>query len=85
MSTPPFYASPLKLSVIGLTAAGMRIEHNASVLHLTGRSIPGLYAAGECTGGVIGDVYVGSGNALASTTVFGRVAGRTAAAAALGR
>ena len=84
VSTPPFYASPLKLSIFGLTAAGVRIDHNASVLHQTGRSIPGLFAAGECTGGVIGDVYVGSGNALASATVFGRVAGRMAAATALG-
>jgi succinate dehydrogenase/fumarate reductase flavoprotein subunit len=31
---------------------------------------------------VLGDVYVGSGNALASALVFGRVAGRSAAHAA---
>jgi fumarate reductase flavoprotein subunit len=38
-----------------------------------------LFAAGECVGGVLGDVYVGSGNALANALVFGRVAGRSAA------
>jgi predicted oxidoreductase len=83
VSTPPFYASPLKLYIFGLTATGVRIDHDASVLHETSRSIPGLYAAGECTGGVLGDIYVGSGNSLANCTVFGRVAGRSAAAHAL--
>lgn len=83
VSTPPYYASPLALSFMGVTGAGVRIDHEASVLHQTGRSIPGLFAAGECTGGVLGDIYVGSGNSLASCTVFGRVAGRNAAAYAL--
>jgi succinate dehydrogenase/fumarate reductase flavoprotein subunit len=83
VSTPPFYASPITLYVFGLTGAGVRIDHNASVLHETSRSIPGLFAAGECTGGVLGDIYVGSGNSLANCTVFGRVAGRNAAAHAL--
>ncbi len=44
--------------------------------------VPGLFAAGECTGGVLGDVYVGSGNSFANCLVFGRAAGRSAAAAA---
>jgi fumarate reductase flavoprotein subunit len=82
ISTPPFYASRSGLTVFGLTATGLRIDHNAAVMHQTSRSIPGLFAAGECAGGVLGDVYVGSGNSLANTTVFGRVAGRSAAAAA---
>jgi succinate dehydrogenase/fumarate reductase flavoprotein subunit len=43
-------------------------------------AIPGLFAADECTGGVLVNVYVGSGNALASARTFGRVAGRSAAA-----
>jgi fumarate reductase flavoprotein subunit len=83
VSTPPYYASPLAMSVLGVTGAGIRIDQDATVLHETSRSIPGLYAAGECTGGVLGDIYVGSGNSLANCTVFGRVAGRNAAAHAL--
>ena len=46
--------------------------------------IPGLYAAGECTGGVVGQQYVGSGNNYANCLVFGRVAGASAAASVVG-
>jgi succinate dehydrogenase/fumarate reductase flavoprotein subunit len=84
VSTPPFYASHLSLGLIGLTATGVRVDHEASVMHETSRAIPGLFAAGECTGGVLGGIYVGSGNSLANCAVYGRVAGRNAAARALG-
>lgn len=40
--------------------------------------LPGLYAAGECTGGVHGAARLG-GDALAETVVYGARAGRTAA------
>jgi len=83
VATPPFYASPLRLNQISLTATGVRVDHEARVMHETSRSIPGLYAAGECAGGVLGGVYVGSGNSLANCSVYGRVAGRNAAAYAL--
>ena len=36
-------------------------------------------AAGECVGGIIGPVYVGSGNSLGTCTTFGRLAGLAAA------
>jgi fumarate reductase flavoprotein subunit len=42
--------------------------------------VAGLFAAGECTGGVLGDVYMGSGNSLSNCLSFGRIAGRSAAA-----
>jgi fumarate reductase flavoprotein subunit len=45
-----------------------------------GRAIAGLFAAGECTGGVVGAQYVGSGNNYANCIVFGRIAGASAAA-----
>jgi succinate dehydrogenase/fumarate reductase flavoprotein subunit len=80
VSTPPYYVSPFTLCVMGVTGAGLRIDHDAAVIHETSRAIPGLYAAGECVGSVMGDVYVGSGNSLAACTVFGRIAGRSAAA-----
>ena len=40
-------------------------------------SIPGLYAAGEVTGGVHGENRLG-GNSLMDVLVFGRIAGRNA-------
>jgi fumarate reductase flavoprotein subunit len=80
ISTPPFYAVPMRISVLALTAVGPRIDHEACVLHETSRAIPGLYAAGECAGGVLGSVYVGSGNSVGNSSTFGRVAGRNAAA-----
>jgi len=80
LTTPPYYAVPMKLPMFSLTAIGPRIDHDACVLRETGRAIPGLYAAGECAGGVLGTVYVGSGNSLANCSTFGRIAGRNAAA-----
>jgi len=59
-----------------------RIDARARVLDRSGTPIPGLFSAGECTGGVLGDVYVGSGNSYANCVVFGRVAGRSAVARA---
>ena len=44
--------------------------------------VPGLYAAGECVGGLHGANRLG-GNSLAETLVFGRRAGEAAAAFAL--
>jgi len=44
---------------------------------------PGAVCRGECAGGVLGDVYMGSGNALANAVTFGRIAGTSAAARAL--
>ena len=48
-----------------------------------GEAIPGLYAAGEVTGGVHGANRLG-GNAVADFVVFGRIAGEEAAEYALG-
>jgi fumarate reductase flavoprotein subunit len=49
------------------------------VLNDFSEPIPGLFAAGEVTGGIIGDRYVGSGNSLSNGATFGRIAGRTVA------
>ncbi|HHY11076.1 MAG TPA: FAD-binding protein, partial [Firmicutes bacterium] len=48
------------------------------VLDTDGNAIPGLYAAGEVTGGVHGANRLG-GNALSDIIVFGRIAGKEAA------
>jgi succinate dehydrogenase/fumarate reductase flavoprotein subunit len=76
---PPFYATELRLCNLALTGAGPRINRDGQVLDQGATPIRGLFAAGECAGGVLGDVYVGSGNALANAVTFGRVAGQNAA------
>lgn len=57
---------------------GLRIDVKCRVLDRTGRPIPGLYAAGEVTGGIHGRNRLG-GNAGTEVLVFGRIAGQSAA------
>ena len=56
---------------------GLKINPNTEVLNENGEVIPGLFAAGEVTGGVHGANRLG-GNAVADFTVFGRIAGKAA-------
>lgn len=79
IETGPFYACELRLSQIGLTACGPAVDDEARVLRSDQHAIPGLFAAGECTGGVIGKVYLGSGNSISNCLTYGRIAGRNAA------
>ena len=55
------------------------ITNNAEVEDTSGHPIPGLYAAGEIAGGLFYHNYA-SGTGLMSGAVFGRIAGRSAAA-----
>lgn len=80
VATPPFYGVEIRPSTVCFTAYGLRITRDGEVLDVASSPVPGLYAAGECTGGVVGSQYVGSGNSYANITVFGRIAGRSAAA-----
>ena len=59
------------------TMGGLKINTNAEVLNSENNVIPGLYAAGEVTGGVHGGNRLG-GNALADIITFGRTAGKNA-------
>jgi len=79
VAEPPFYATELRLCNLALTGAGPRVNRDGQVLDRGALPIRGLFAAGECAGGVLGDVYMGSGNALASAVTFGRVCGQNAA------
>lgn len=76
----PFYAVEVRPATCCFTACGLRIDRDAQVLDSSGRPIPGLYAAGEVCGGVIGPRYVGSGNSYGNCVTMGRVAGQSAAA-----
>jgi succinate dehydrogenase/fumarate reductase flavoprotein subunit len=85
IETPPFYGVEIRPAALGITTCGLEIDEAGQVISEGGEPISGLYAAGECTGGVLGTRYVGSGNGIASCLVFGRAAGHSAAAYALKR
>jgi succinate dehydrogenase/fumarate reductase flavoprotein subunit len=84
ISTAPYYIAEVRPCTVNWTAYGFRVDANAQVLHENSTEIPGLFAAGECTGGVLGRAYVGSGNSLANSCVMGRTAGEGAARQAAG-
>lgn len=69
----PFYAG-LRVPTVHHTMGGLVINNKAEVLNDADEVIPGLYAAGEVTGGIHGTNRLG-GNALADIIVFGRIAG----------
>jgi fumarate reductase flavoprotein subunit len=81
VATPPFHAVRLRPLVVAVTGYGLQIDADARVLReADGEPVPGLYAAGEVTGNVIGAQYLGGGNAIGSALIFGGIAGRAAAA-----
>ncbi len=77
IETAPFYASSFTPAVHH-TMGGLEINVNAEVINKDGNVIPGLYAAGEVTGGLHGTNRVG-GNAVPDALYFGKVAGANAA------
>lgn len=60
------------------TMSGLLINTDAQVLNAYGQPIKGLWAAGEATGGVHGEVRLGTVT-IADCVVFGRIAGKNAA------
>lgn len=56
---------------------GVEVNTNSEVLDKDGNAIPGLYAAGEVTGGIHGANRLG-GNAVTDIVVFGRNAAKNA-------
>ncbi len=81
LDTAPFYAIKVTAGVHH-TMGGVKINTATQVLTAEGNVIPGLYAAGEVTGGVHGANRLG-GNAVSDFVVFGRIAGEEAAKLAL--
>jgi flavocytochrome c len=73
----PYYAMRLWPRVHH-TMGGLVINTSAQVIGLDMKPIPGLYAAGEVTGGIHGAVRLGS-VAMADGVIFGRIAGQNAA------
>ena len=77
LTAAPYYAIKITPAVHH-TMGGIVINPKAEVLNEKGEAISGLFAAGEVTGGVHGANRLG-GNAVADFTVFGRIAGQSAA------
>lgn len=76
LATAPYYAVEVG-PAIHHTMGGLKINTEAQVINNAGSVIPGLYAAGEVTGGVHGANRLG-GNAVADICVFGKIAADSA-------
>ena len=74
----PFYATEVRAATMSVAATGLQIDVDARVHNAADRPIPGLYAAGEAAGGVVGNC-LGGGNSIGPPAVFGRIAGAKAA------
>lgn len=72
----PYYAGKGR-AMVHHTMGGVEINELCQVLNTAGEVIPGLFAAGEVTGGIHGGNRLG-GNAIADIIVFGQIAGQQA-------
>ena len=78
LEKPPFEAYSVGCGIT-FTFGGLKINPTSHVLDTEDAPIPGLYAAGELVGGLYYFNYPGSTGLMAGA-VFGRIAGREAAA-----
>ncbi|ANE79792.1 FAD-binding protein [Mycobacterium adipatum] len=78
LDTAPFYAVPVAVGAMG-TKGGPRTDRDGRVLHVSGRVIPGLFAAGNAMAGVTGKAYGGAGGTLGPAMTFGYRSGYAAA------
>lgn len=79
IDTAPFTVGPVETCGLVYTHGGLDADVDARVRDVDGEVIPGLYAAGMCTGGHFGIDTV-SGDWQMDSVVFGRIAGTNAAA-----
>jgi tricarballylate dehydrogenase len=77
IDTPPYLGYAVTTG-ISFTFGGLRITSEAQVIDCEQHPIPGLYACGELVGGLFYNNYPG-GAGLMAGSVFGRLAGRSAA------
>jgi tricarballylate dehydrogenase len=77
LDKPPYVGFAVTTGIT-FTFGGVHITPAGAVLDNEGREIPGLYAAGELVGGLFYNNYPG-GAGLMAGSVFGRIAGRSAA------
>lgn len=77
---PPFYAIPVAAGIT-YTMGGIAIDAHSRVMNERGQSIPGLYAAGSCTGGLEGGPRAGYAGGLCKASTTGLRAGEAIGAA----
>ncbi len=77
MTEGPWYACR-KVPTVHHTMGGIKINVESQAVDDGGNPIAGLYACGECTGGIHGSNRLG-GNAICDCMTFGRNAGKNAA------
>lgn len=78
IAEPPFWAVQLWPGDVG-TCGGAITDEHARVLRADGGVIEGLYAAGNCTASLAGPNYVGAGQSIGASGVFGYIAAQHAA------
>jgi tricarballylate dehydrogenase len=83
LDTAPFEAYAVTCGIT-FSFGGLKINTDAQVINSDGEPIPGLYAAGELVGGIFWFNYPG-GSGLTNGSVFGKIAGASAAEAATRR
>ena len=81
LDTPPYLGYAVTCGIT-FTFGGLRIDNRAQVLDTEDLPMPGLYAAGELVGGLFYSNYAG-GAGLMAGSVFGKIAGASAAKEAL--
>ena len=77
LNVPPYY-SVCVTPAIHHTMGGIKVDKDMHVLRIDNTVVPGLYAAGEVTGGLHGANRLG-GNGVGDIVVNGKIAGRNAA------
>jgi len=80
LDTPPYEAYAVTCGLT-FTFGGLKIDTQGRVIDTEGEPIPGLFAAGELVGGLFYFNYPG-GTGLLAGSVFGKIAGTSAGAAA---
>jgi tricarballylate dehydrogenase len=80
LDSPPYVGYAVTTGIT-FTFGGLKIDEQGRVIDCEQRAIPGLFAAGELVGGIFYHNYPG-GAGLMAGAVFGRISGRSAAAAA---
>ncbi len=76
ISTPPFYAIPVRAAVLD-NFGGLAVNKNAEVLDAQRNAIPSLYAVPQAAGGIMNSIW---GGATAISGTFGYIAGKSVAA-----
>jgi tricarballylate dehydrogenase len=80
LDTPPFEAYAVTCGIT-FSFGGLKINTHAQVINSDAEPIKGLYAAGELVGGIFWFNYPG-GSGLTNGSVFGKIAGASAARSA---